>query len=101
MNIVAFLCAAISFLLLGLAAKPHHEARFGKRAGHHKRGLRVGGWAMLAVSFPASVAARGCIFGPIFWIGLVMAGAAFAFLLLNLGPQWPASQNPGDRSEPD
>lgn len=47
-----------------------------------RRGLRLAGWASLAASFAASVAAWGWAMGPVGWFGLIsLAGFALVMLL--------------------
>ena len=51
-----------------------------------RRALRLLGWALLAASFAASVAAWGWAMGPVGWFGqLSLAGFALVLLL----PYWP------------
>jgi len=56
--------------------------------------LRTGGWLALAASIAPAMLARGWIFGPILWAGVIMAGAGIAFLALNF---LPARDAVGDR----
>jgi hypothetical protein len=87
MTVVAFLLALAGFALLALATDEHHRHRIGHRpAGSLRRRLRGGGWAALALGFPAAIAARGWIFGPVLWTALVMLAAGAVFLFLHLVP---------------
>lgn len=88
MTLLAGLCAAAAFLLFGLATERHHKDRLGTRpTARRSATLRRWAWGMLAASFAACVAARGWAIGPVAWFALAMAGAAAAFLLLNLAPR--------------
>ncbi|MBJ6123301.1 DUF3325 domain-containing protein [Sphingomonas mollis] len=85
MTILATLMALAAFLSFGLASDRHHEPRFGRRLpAPDARRWRLAGWALLAAGFVAAIVARGWVFGPVLWTGLVMAGAAVSFLWLNL-----------------
>ena len=46
-----------------------------------RRGLRIAGWALLAASFAACVAAWGWAMGPVGWFGQISL-AGFALILL-------------------
>ena len=88
MSAIALVLATAAFALFGLATDQHHRARLGRFLnGRVKRQLRLCAWGALALAFPASVAARGWIMGPILWSGYVMLGAGLVFLVLNF---WPA-----------
>lgn len=50
------------------------------------RPLRALGWAVVAVALPITIAAQGWVFGPIWWMGVLISGAALVFLALNLIP---------------
>lgn len=87
MTILATLLALAAFLLFGLASDRQHEPRFGRRlAARDARRWRGAGWALLAAAFVSAIVARGWVFGPVLWTGLVVAGAAVSFLCLNLQP---------------
>ena len=51
------------------------------------------GWLALAAAFVPAIAARGWVFGPILWVGAMMAGAAIVFLALNLLPDTRAQRS--------
>ncbi len=84
MSIVVLILTTTAFLLLGLATDAQYRRRFGTGLSRRQRSLlRNGGWGILIVSVAPAILARGWIFGPIFWIAAVMAGAGVAFLSLN------------------
>jgi len=92
--IVAALCALAAFLLFGFATDRHHELRFGHRlTRRHARWYRSTAWAAIAACLFASIGAWGAVFGPVAWVGLIMAGASGSFLLLNLVPEGPARRS--------
>lgn len=72
----ALACALLCFALLGRASR----GRLPPRAAYR---LRLLAWAVLALSFALAVAARGWVFGPVVWAGLVMLAAGLVFLFLN------------------
>ncbi len=85
MTVLATLLALAAFMVFGLASDRHHEPRFGKRLpAPHTRRWRLAAWALLATALVCATAARGWVFGPVLWTGLLMAGAATSFLWLNL-----------------
>lgn len=87
MSILSLLLATAAFVLLGLAADPHHRRRFGHWPQAKRRMmLRTGGWLALVASVVPAMLARGWVFGPILWAGVIMAGAGIAFLGLNFIP---------------
>lgn len=87
MSLLSLLCAMAAFAVLGLATDEHHLRQFGTRASPlRKRRLRVIAWVALALSFPPAIFARGWVFGPVLWSGLVMLAAGAVFLFLNLAP---------------
>jgi len=84
MSIVVLILTTTAFLLLGLATDAQYRRRFGTGLSRRRRSLlRNGGWGVLVFSVAPAILARGWIFGPIFWIAAVMAGAGVAFLSLN------------------
>lgn len=94
--IASSLCALLAFLLFGIVTDRHHERRFGRRPLHRvAQRCRAIAWATIALALTTAVGAWGWIFGPIAWVGLLMAGAATSFLLLNLLPQWNRLPPPG------
>ncbi len=87
MSALTLLLASVAFVLLGLATDVHHRRRFGYCAQKPRsRMMRTGGWLALSASAIPALLARGWVFGPILWVGAVMAGAGIAFLLLNFTP---------------
>ena len=87
MNIVSLLLTTAAFGLLGLATDAQHRRRFGHcPQAARSRLLRNGGWLVLVGSVVPAILSRGWIFGPILWAGVVMTGAGFAFLALNVIP---------------
>ncbi len=95
MSILSLLIATAGFVLLGLATDPHHRRRFGQCPQPSRRSmLRTGGWLALVASVAPAMLARGWIFGPILWAGVIMAGAGIAFVALNF---LPARDVAGDR----
>lgn len=77
--------ALLAFLLFGLATDQHHGRRFGRRLDRRTaQRRRMLAWIAIGMSLAAAIASRGWVFGPVMWVGLVMAGAATSFLLLNL-----------------
>ncbi|MDP1028153.1 DUF3325 domain-containing protein [Sphingomonas sp. KR1UV-12] len=92
MTLLALLLAVAALALLALATDEHHRHRFGHRpAPRTVRRLRGIAWVLLAASFPAAIAARGWVFGPVVWTGLVMLAAGLVFLALHLIPARHAS----------
>lgn len=87
MIVMAFIAAIAAFALFALSTDPHAAAWLHARPGPSaRRRRRIGAWALLALAFVLSVAARGWVFGPVVWTGIVMAGAGVVFLVLNLSP---------------
>jgi hypothetical protein len=87
MSALALLFATAAFALFGLANDHHHRARLSRAPSVAvKRRMRRYAWIALALAFPAGVAARGWIMGPILWSGYVMLGAGLVFLALNFLP---------------
>lgn len=87
MSLLPLLLATSAFLLFGLATDAHHRQRFGVPPGARRRGVfRRIGWLALAAAFIVAILAQGWVFGPILWSGAAMAGAAAAFLALNMIP---------------
>ena len=87
MSVLSLLLATAAFVLLGLATDAHHRRRFGAcPQARRRRTLRTGGWLALIASVLPAMLARGWIFGPILWVGAIMAGAGIAFLALNFIP---------------
>ena len=88
MSMMCLVLTAAAFALLGLATDAHHRRRFGHCPPARRRTtLRVAAWLALVISIVPALLARGWIFGPILWVGALMAGAGIAFLALNLMPE--------------
>jgi hypothetical protein len=88
MTVLALISALAGFALFGGSTDAHHLRRFGDRPTSQRRGwLRRAAWAAIALSFVFSVAARGWVFGPVLWPGLLMLAAGAVFLFLNFAPE--------------
>ena len=87
MIILPLILSIAAFLSLGLSTDAHHRRRFGSgpTAGR-RRALRSAGWVGLGAAVVPAILARGWVLGPILWVAAIMAGAAIAFLILNLVP---------------
>lgn len=82
---VALLLALAAFAGFGLSTDPHHHAVTGSRLSSHGRmRWRSAAWLTLALSAAACVAARGWVFGPVWWLGIAMIAAGVVFLMLNI-----------------
>ena len=87
MTILSALAALLAFGLFGLAMDQHHLKRMGSKPSHRRKGrMRTGAWAALLLAFPLAIAAKGWIFGPVLWCGLIMLAAGSVFLALNFLP---------------
>lgn len=87
MIVLAGLAALAAFLLFGLATERHHRDRFGiPPSSRRSATLRICACCALTAGFAACVASRGWAIGPVAWLALAMAGAAAAFVILNLVP---------------
>lgn len=88
MIVAALICSLAAFALFGCATEAHHLKRFGRRPTPVRRvRMRQIAWIALILSFGLSVAARGWVFGPVVWPGLLMLAAGAVFLCLNLVPE--------------
>ena len=84
MTLLGLLAALAAFGLLGLATDAHHGRWLHARPSTtRKRVMRRTAWLLIAACSALAIGAHGFVFGPIVWIGLVMLGGAFAFLMLN------------------
>ncbi|MEW9856514.1 DUF3325 domain-containing protein [Novosphingobium sp. M1R2S20] len=98
MSVLALAAALLAFVLLGLSTDMHHSRHLqGRPAPRRKRGMRGAAWSSLVAALLMSVAARGWVFGPILWFGLVMLSAGIVFLCLNFVPASGASPRPKTR----
>ena len=87
MTLLALLSALIAFVLFAASTDEHHQKRLGGRpSASLKLRLRIAAWAAVVACFALAVTARGWIYGPITWFGLLMLGAGVVFLSLNLIP---------------
>lgn len=103
MILIALLLAVAAFVLFAGSSEDQHHKRFGRRPTlAEKRRLRAGAWIAIAGCFAGAVAARGWVYGPVTWFGLVMAGAAAVFLAANFIPvaQRQPAKSPVDRAGP-
>lgn len=85
---LALLAALAAFALLALSSDPQRRRWLGARATptRARRVMRGTAWGSLALALALSVVARGWVFGPILWSGLVMLAAGMVFLFLNIIP---------------
>lgn len=87
MILIALLCSVAAFALFAASTDEHHQKRLGGRpTAARKARLRIGAWIAIVACFVSAVAARGWIYGPVTWFGLLMLGAGAVFLSLNLIP---------------
>lgn len=87
--LVSLLLAFSGFSALALSLERHHRAVFRtppprRRVG----GLRVAGWAGLALSFAAAIACGGWSFGPVQWVGSLSAAALVVVAVMAYRPTW-------------
>ncbi|GGI88952.1 hypothetical protein GCM10007973_26630 [Polymorphobacter multimanifer] len=84
---LCLLVVLAALALFGLADPVHHRRRFGAFGTPRRaRWMRALGWVAVLVALPLAIAARGPVFGPVFWIGLLMLAAGAVWLALNLLP---------------
>lgn len=87
MIVLALLSGLSAFLLFAASTEEHHQKRIGGRpSALRKRRLRSVAWVAVALCFAFAIAARGWIYGPVTWFGLLMLGAGAVFLSLHLLP---------------
>ena len=95
MTLLCILSAIVAFALFGLSTDTHHQQRLGVRpAPDRKRTLRRGAWAAVALCCALAFAAKGAVYGAIFWLGSLSLGAAASFLYFNLVPASRMTKNP-------
>ncbi len=100
MTVLCLICAVIALALFALSTDQHHQQRFGARpAPGRKRMLKRAAWAAVALCCGLAFAAKGAIYGAVFWLGALSLGAAAVFLFLNLVPA-PAEARWGWRRKP-
>ncbi len=87
MTLLCLACGMLAFALFGLSTDPHHQQRLGARLSPpRKRMLRRAAWLAVAACLALAFAAKGPIYGAVFWLGALSFGAAATFLALNLVP---------------
>ena len=83
----ALVASLAAFVLLGAQSDQHRRRWLGNAPLPSTRRIyRRAAWGALALAFALAVAARGWVYGPIWWSALVMVGAGGVFLFLNLVP---------------
>lgn len=93
MTWLTLILAVLAFGCLGSATDDHQQRLTGRRlASATKAGWRAGAWVALAVAFGSAVAARGWVFGPVLWCGVVMLAAGIVFVALNFMPRRTSPQ---------
>lgn len=87
MTLLALLTALAAFVLFAASTDEHHQKRLGGRPSELlKQRMRIIAWIAVVTCFTLAIMARGWIYGPITWFGLLMLGAGTVFLSLNLIP---------------
>lgn len=87
MTLLCLICAVVAFACFGLATDAHHQQRLGFRAEPaRRRNLKRSAWAAVMACGILGFAAKGPVYGAIFWIGALSFGAAAVFLFLNFTP---------------
>ncbi len=87
MSFLCVLCAVLALLLFGLSMDQHHSQRLGTRlSAGRKQALRRAAWLAVGLCLVLAFAAKGAVYGAIFWLGALSFGAALVFLALNLAP---------------
>jgi len=88
MTLLALLLCLTGFAALALAMDRHHHALVGVRpAKARKRWLQLAGTLVLILALVVSITAWGPAYGPIYWLGLLTAGAAPVLLALTYAPR--------------
>lgn len=86
---LTLLLAFAGFAALALSLDRHHRAAFHAPVGRGKRvGLRVAGWAGLALSLAGAVLSSGWTFGPVQWVGSLTGSALAVVGLAAVRPRW-------------
>lgn len=87
MSLLCVLVAIAAFALFGLSTDNHHNKRFTQRLTMKRsRDMRRLAWLLVVACFVLAFAAKGPIYGAVFWLGALSFGAAMVFLVLNLVP---------------
>lgn len=87
MSVLCVLVAVAAFALFGLSTDNHHKKRFTERLTMKRsRDMRRMAWLLVIACFFLAFAAKGPIYGAVFWLGALSLGAAIVFLTLNLVP---------------
>lgn len=87
MSLLCILAAVAAFALFGLSTDNHHNRRFARRLTMRRsRDMRRLAWLLVALCLALAFAAKGPVYGAVFWLGALSFGAAFVFLVLNLAP---------------
>lgn len=87
MSLLCILSAVAAFALFGLSTDNHHNRRFKQRLTlKRSRAFRRVAWLLIAACAVLAFAAKGAIYGAVFWLGALSFGAASAFLFLNFAP---------------
>lgn len=85
MSLLSILSALAAFLAFALSTDGHHRKWFGGAPKpERRRRLRVAAWLLVSLCLVLAFAAKGWVYGAIFWLGALSFGAAAVFLLLNL-----------------
>lgn len=88
MSLLCVLSAIGAFALFGLSTDNHHKRRFTTRLTlERSRTLKRGAWGLVALCLILAFAAKGAVYGAVFWLGALSFGAALVFLVLNLLPE--------------
>lgn len=87
MILLTFISAIFAFAAFSLSTDEHYGKRLhGRLSLARKRQFRAAAWAGLALCFGFAIGARGWIFGPVLFFGVISFGAALIFLSLNFAP---------------
>lgn len=84
MILLGLLAALAAFAALALGMDAHHRLLAGgPLARPRQRALRAGGAVLLLLSWLATIAAQGIVFGSVAWFGLIAAAAAIVLLTIS------------------
>ena len=85
--LIAFITCLAGFAALALSRPKHARDLLGRRNTPDKRRIcRVSGWALLAVSLAACLAARDGATGWVAWFGLASAAVFIVALMITYAP---------------